>query len=243
MDESVHRSTASTAPALSRTLVADVMTTTVLAVGPDTPVTDVATVLHDGAVRAVPVLDGKGHLLGVVSEADVLATLDRPDHHGERPRHRPRHTRRTPPVPQIAARTARGLMSNPVVTVGPSTTVAAAARSMREHVVAWMPVVDADGRVLGVLGRSDVLAVFLRGDAAIRREVVEEVLGRMLVVDPARIAVEVADGVVTLTGELDTRVDVELAVRFVERLEGVVGIDDRLSCLVDHTLLDVAPLY
>ncbi len=243
MNESVHHSTARTAPELSRTVVADVMTTTVLSVGPDTPVTAIATVLHDGAVRAVPVLDGQGHLLGVVSEADVLATLDGPDHDGGRPRRRPRHTRRTPPVPQIGAGTARVLMSTPVVTVGPSTTVAAAARSMSERGVAWMPVVDADGRVLGVLGRSDLLAVFLRGDGAIRREVVEEVLGRMLMVDRTRIAVEVTDGVVTLTGQLDTRVDMELTVRFVERLEGVVEVRDRLSCLADHTLLDVAPLY
>ncbi|MCY7341178.1 MAG: BON domain-containing protein [Pseudonocardia sp.] len=106
-----------------------------------------------------------------------------------------------------------------------------------------MPVVDADGRMVVVLGRSDLLAVFLRRDGLIRREVVEEVLGRMLVVDPARIAIEVTDGIVTLTGELDTRVDVELAVRFVEHLEGVVGVEERLSCLADHTLLDVAPLY
>jgi CBS domain-containing protein len=67
--------------------------------------------------------------------------------------------------------------------------VAAAARSMRELAIAWMPVVDADGRMVGVLGRCDLLAVFLRGNAAIRREVVEEVLGRMLVVDPVGIAV------------------------------------------------------
>jgi hypothetical protein len=83
------------------------MTTTVLSVGPDTPVTAVATALHDGAVRAVPVLDGPGHLLGVVSEADVLATVERSDRAGERHRHRPRHTRRTPPVRRLGPQPSR----------------------------------------------------------------------------------------------------------------------------------------
>lgn len=54
-----------------RTTVGDVVTTSVIAVGPDTPFRQVATRLFAGAVRAVPVLDGDRRLLGVVSEADL----------------------------------------------------------------------------------------------------------------------------------------------------------------------------
>lgn len=234
-------------PTVHRTVVGDVMTTTVLSVGPATAVTEIAVVLYAGAVRAVPVLDEEGRLLGVVSEADVLATLPDTAPSEDHPwwRHRPRHIHRTPPPPKVGAGTARGLMTESVITVGATATVTSAARTMREHGLSWLPVVDADRRVVGVLSRSDLLAVFLRGDDAIRTEVVDEVLGRMVLVEPARVDVDVVDGVVTMTGEVDTRVDAVLAVRFVERLEGVVEVVDHLSFRVDDrdATLDVAPLY
>ena len=51
-------------------------------------------------------------------------------------------------------------------------------------------------------------------------------------------------GVVTLSGQLDTRADEELAVRFVERIEGVVAVVDRLTYRYDERLADtdIAPL-
>jgi CBS domain-containing protein len=230
-----------------RTTVGDVMTTGVLSVGPDAPFLEVATTLFTGAVRAVPVLDAEGLLLGVISEADLLASAERLDPVPDRPwwRHRPRHTGRPGPEGKAGASTARELMSAPAVTVAPTVTVAAAARTMREQHLSWLPVTDTEGRILGVLGRSDLLAVFLRDDEAIRAEVVDGVLVGMLLVDPKRVSVGVADGVVTLAGQLDTRTDAVLAVRFVERLEGVVGVVDRLTYAVDahDSDLDVAPLY
>jgi osmotically-inducible protein OsmY len=67
----------------------------------------------------------------------------------------------------------------------------------------------------------------------------------MLSVDPARVAVEVSGGVVTLDGELDTHADTELAVRLVERVEGVVTVVDRLRYRLDERLADavVHPLF
>ena len=135
-------------------------------------------------------------------------------------------------------------MTTPVTTIGPDVTVAHAARCMREHRLGWLPVVDDHGRLVGVLGRSDLLGVFSRPDAEIRDEVADEVFGRMLLVDPRRVDIAVDRGVVTLCGQLDTRADAELAVRFVERLEGVVAVVDRLTYRFDERLADtdVAPL-
>jgi CBS domain-containing protein len=232
---------------MRRTTVRDVMTTNVLSVGPDAPFRLIATTLFAGAVRAVPVLDADGLLLGVISEADLLVSAEHLDPVPDHPwwRHRPRHIGRPGPEVKAGGSTARELMSAPAVTVAPTATVAAAARAMREQRLSWLPVTDAEGRVLGVLGRSDLLAVFLRDDAAIRSEVVDGVLVGMLLVDPMRVSVGVVDGVVTVAGQLDTRTDAELAVRFIERLEGVVGVVDRLSYAVDarDADLDVAPLY
>jgi osmotically-inducible protein OsmY len=80
-----------------------------------------------------------------------------------------------------------------------------------------------------VLARSDLLVIFLRPDAAIQAEIVQDVLVGALVVDPNRVAVEVTDGVVTLTGELDTRADAEVAVAHTHGVEGVVDVVDRLT--------------
>jgi osmotically-inducible protein OsmY len=80
-----------------------------------------------------------------------------------------------------------------------------------------------------VLGRSDLLTVFLRSDTAIRSEVLEDVLAHAMVVEPERVAVDVVDGVVTLTGALDTHGDAEVAVALVSRIEGVVDVVDQLN--------------
>jgi hypothetical protein len=82
------------------------------------------------------------------------------------------------------------------------------------------------GPFVGVVGRSDLLTVFLRPDAEIRSE---EVLAGTLMVAPGRVSVDVVDGVVTLTGELDTQGDAEVAVEMVRRMEGVVDVVDELT--------------
>src|SRR4051812_34238324 len=100
-------------------------------------------------------------------------------------------------------------MTGFVEAVAPTTTVATAARLMVEHHLRWMPVCDEAGRVLGVIYRSDVLAVFLRDDASIRAELADEVLGA----DAHGVQVDVRDGVVTLAGEVATPLDAERLVR------------------------------
>jgi len=214
------------------------MTTDVVAVRPETSFVEVAGLLYTAAVRAVPVLDPDRHLLGVISEADLLVTAERGAPDRSERHHRRRYRWHPGPADKAGGLTAAALMTAAVVTVAAETTVAEAARTMRRQHVGWLPVVDDDGVVVGVLGRSDLLSVFLRDDSAIRTEIIDEVLGRMLLVDPSRVTVEVTDGVVTLTGELDTRADAVLAVRFVERLEGVVGVVDQLTYKVDERTAD-----
>jgi CBS domain-containing protein len=231
---------------MRRSTVRDVMTTSVLSVPVEAPFAEVARVLFAGGVRAVPVLDRDGTLLGVVSEGDLLATAERgdplPGQSG--PWQRLLRRRHTGDPGRPGATTAGELMTTPVTTIEPGATVAHAARCMREHRLGWLPVVDDHGRMVGVLGRSDLLGVFSRPDAEIRDEVADEVFGRMLLVDPRRVDIAVDRGVVTLCGQLDTRADAELAVRFVERLEGVVAVVDRLTYRFDERLADtdVAPL-
>ncbi|GAA2874887.1 CBS domain-containing protein [Pseudonocardia halophobica] len=214
-----------TAP-LRRTLVRDVMTTRVVSVPPEADFDEVAVVLTRNAVRAVPVLEGS-RLLGVVSEADLLRTAEFGDPAASYERFR----RADPARPA----TARALMSTAVVTVRPDASVAEAARRMREHGVGWLAVTEFHGaaeHVVGVLGRTDVLTVFLRDDAELRAEIVDGVLRPVLAEDADAVSVEVERGVVTLSGRLPRSGRARLATALVARLEGVVAVrgdlvDDR----------------
>ena len=230
---------------MRHTTVADVMSTNVISARPQDSFAHLTTLLRGAAIRAVPVVDDDGTLLGVVSEADLMAAVARPDGYEARRWWRPRHVRRQAPESKAGATTAAELMTTGVETVAPATRVSAAARAMLKHHLSWMPVCDEDRRVVGVLGRSDVLTVFVRDDASIRAEIVDDVLRSILLADPERILVEVDGGVVTLTGELDTRLDAQVAVRLIERLEGVVAVVDHLSFRTDERVADASatPMY
>ena len=230
---------------MRHTTFADVMSTNVISARPQDSFAHLTTLLRGAAIRAVPVVDDDGTLLGVVSEADLMAAVARPDGYEARRWWRPRHVRRQAPESKAGATTAAELMTTGVETVAPATRVSAAARAMLKHHLSWMPVCNEDRRVVGVLGRSDVLTVFVRDDASIRAEIVDDVLRSILLADPERVLVEVDGGVVTLTGELDTRLDAQVAVRLIERLEGVVAVVDHLRFRTDERVADAGatPMY
>ncbi|MGI5132848.1 CBS domain-containing protein [Pseudonocardia sp. CA-107938] len=220
-------------------VVSDVMTSAVVSVRPQDSFAEVARVLSAAAVRAVPVLSDAGTLLGVVSEADLMSAAARPAGTEPRPWWRPRHIHLRLPAHPADATTAEQLMSTSVETVRPWTRVAEAARRMRASSISWMPVTEPDGRVVGVLSRSDVLRVFLRDDAEIRAEIERDVLRRALRADPGQVRVDVTEGVVTLTGELGTHSAVEIARHLVRGMDGVVAIVDHLRFRVDDRRTDV----
>jgi len=204
-----------------RTTVSDVMATDVVTASPDASFAELARLLHGAGVRAVPIVDRTGVLMGVVSEADLMASAARPD--TAPGRWRARHVRRDQPEAKAGATTAAELMTPFVEAVAPTTTVATAARLMVERHLRWMPVCDAAGCVLGVVSRSDVLSIFLRDDESIRAEIADEVLGGRAV------QVDVHDGICSLAGEVRSRSDAEGLVRAVERVEGVVAVEDHLT--------------
>ncbi len=226
---------------MRHTPVADVMATELITASPDASFAHLAKLLHTAGVRAVPIVDPAGVLLGVVSEADLMASAARPD--TAPGRWRARHIRRDQPEAKAGATTAAELMTAFVEAVAPTTPVATAARLMVERHLRWMPVCDAAGCVVGVVSRSDVLTVFLRDDASIRAEVVDEVLNGAAVDDVAeadRLQVEVHEGIVTLTGDIATPADAERLVRATERVEGVVAVVDHLAHRVDERVADAA---
>lgn len=219
-------------------LVSDVMTRTVGAVRHRAAFKDIVHAMRQWHVSAVPVVDDEGRVVGVVSEADLLHKEELRDGDPDLPRagHAPTggslypRPRRLSDLGKAAAVEAEGLMTAPAVTVHGDTPLAQAARLMARHRVKRLPVVDAEGRLRGVVSRSDLLKVFLRDDADIAEEIRRDVVP-MLAPDsdgPVRdepVRVDVRKGVVTLTGRLRNTALVPVAARLARAVEGVVDVD------------------
>jgi CBS domain-containing protein len=216
-----------------RRRVREVMTTDVATVGEGAPFKHIVRVLAERRISAVPVLDAARRVVGVVPETDLLHKEEFPE--GPRgPRLLDDHRRRTARA-KAAGDTAAELMTAPAVTVGPEATVAEAAKLLQRHRIKRLPVVDDAGRLVGIASRSDLLKVFLRSDEDVRREIREGVLRHAMWVDPDSIGVEVRDGVVALSGPLELRSLIPIAVRLVHGVDGVVDVVDRLWFQVDDT--------
>jgi CBS-domain-containing membrane protein len=211
-----------------RSTVRDVMTTRVIWVRKDASFREMAVALREHRVSAFPVLDQGGKVVGVVSEADLLTKEALESEPEGMPGMITGMLRRKE---QEKARgvTAGDLMTSPPVIVRPDDTVEHAARLMYTRRVKRLPVVDAVGRLVGIISRADVLTVFDRSDSEIRAEVTREVLRDEFGVDPKDFKVRVKDGVVTLEGAPGTPVVGHEIVRRIRHVQGVVAVRDRLS--------------
>jgi osmotically-inducible protein OsmY len=90
-------------------------------------------------------------------------------------------------------------------------------------------VVDAAGRLLGIISRADVLAVFSRPDEEIRDEIVHRVLPAAVVTKAADFEVTVRDGIVTISGPPQSEHAARALLDAARHVEGVVAVRDRFS--------------
>jgi len=218
--------------------VRNVMSTHVVAVRKWASYKEIASTLRGQRVSAFPVIDDDSRVIGVVSEADLLTkeALDGviPGVFNGAFRHQEKA--------KAEAVTAGELMTSPAVTVGPDESVARAAQLMYGSRVKRLPVVDADGKLIGIVTRADVLAVYDRKDSDIRREITETVILAHHLCDPVRFTVTVTDGVVTLEGAPETHFVGHGIVEEVRHVEGVVAVRDRLAYPPSEDHFGPAPL-
>ncbi|MFH7598960.1 CBS domain-containing protein [Streptomyces racemochromogenes] len=207
----------------SRYTVSDVMTHTAIAIGREASYKEIVELMHQWKVSAVPVLEGEGRVVGVVSEADLLPKEE---------------FRRTEPVlpDQLEEASKAGgvlaeeLMSSPAVTVHADAPVAEAARIMARRHVKRLPVVDGVGMLEGVVSRSDLLKVFLRPDEELEEEIRLSVLTELT--PGTALDCVVQDGVVTVRGPVRDRALVPLLARAIRAVEGVVDVRMELDSTV-----------
>jgi CBS domain-containing protein len=208
-------------------LVSDVMTRAVVAVRREALSTEIGETMERWQVSAVPVLEAEDVVVGMVSEADLLPREELRDSDP----HRKGWMRSFGESATVGASTAEQLMSSPVVTVHPDETLAQAARTMARERVKLLPVVDGEGRLRGVVSRSDLLKVFLRSDDDLAEEVRREVVARLFPVTCGDVRVRVVNGVVTLSGRVDDTLLVPVAARLVRAVEGVVDVEWALEAV------------
>jgi CBS domain-containing protein len=210
--------------------VQDVMTTDVVCVRQTTPYKELVKLLATRRVSAVPVVDDRGRVLGVVSEADLLLKREQPAQPLVQLLSAPRRRRERA---KAQATVAAQLMSRPAITIDPQATLAAAARRLHASGVKRLPVVDAGGRLVGIVSRPDLLKGFLRSDEELHGEIVEDVIFGDLFMGPDRFDVHVKDGVVVLQGSCERRSLIPVVVRAVAAVDGVVRVENRLGYDID----------
>jgi CBS domain-containing protein len=219
----------------------DVMTTDVVSVGPEATVAEIAALLIERRISAVPVLD-RGKLVGIVSEGDLMR---RPETDTE-PGASPWLSLFTGPgvVPDSFAKThgmtAREVMTRDLVTVEPDTTLDEVARLLESRRIKRVPVVEG-GRLVGILSRANLLhgLVARRGseegveDAAGRdrriRAQVQEVLQKNPWLERGHMNLVVSDGVVHVWGIVRSDEHRDALHAALRAIPGVKGIEDHLS--------------
>jgi CBS domain-containing protein len=140
---------------------ADIMTTSVKTARPDAPVSEVARLLSDNGISAVPVCNDQGQVLGMLSEGDLLRPVGQ-----ESARKRSwwlnllaEGTDLAPTFLEsisVENQRARNLMVGPVITASAETTVPELADLLVRHHIKRLPILR-DGKLIGIVSRADLV--------------------------------------------------------------------------------------
>lgn len=205
-------------------LVCDLMTREVVVARPETTFRELVRLIEENHIHALPVVDDLGRVLGMVSESDLLKD------ELTAPHARTRLERRVPVRP--AGVVAGEIMTSPAVTIDPGQTLSQAARVLHQRHIGRLPVVEQDGRLIGIVTRSDLLTVYLRSDEAL----LVAVLAAIAAVDDSpspTISATVQDGVAVLAGSARLRSQVLVVSDVVRWVPGIVRVEVRVAAAHD----------
>lgn len=224
-------------------LAKDVMSRSLLTVGPDTEVPEIARMLLEWRVSAAPVLDDAGRLVGIVSEGDLMR---RPES-GTLRRRSWWLTLLTSPTEQARGytrshgRRARDVMSREVVTVTPDTPLNEIANLLERRRIKRVPVLD-EGRLVGIVSRANLLQGLVAqregpAPSAADRDIQAALLAAL---DEAGVRtrfvnVVVAEGIAHLWGAVESPEEKDAARVAAENTAGVRRVEDNLGVLPPGT--------
>ena len=219
--------------------VGDVMTARVHVATPVTPFKILVRLIEENKVSAIPIVDQQGIPLGIVSEADLLLKERRQELEGAT--NLLHFRRQARDRAKAEGMVASALMTSPPLSIAADATLTEAARLMQERNVRRLIVVDKNGRIAGIVSRSDLLQVFLRNDEDLREEIVTNVVPSIILDQPEDVGVEVSYNVVTLHGEVDRKSDSEILERLISEVDGVVQVLNVMSYRWDDSKVQPSP--
>jgi CBS domain-containing protein len=218
--------------------VSDAMTPQVISVTPTATILDAARLMLENHVSGLPVIDGHGKLVGMVSEKDLLR---RPEIGTERQRSPWLDAFLGPAEAAAAYVQSHGMkigevMTTLVVSIGREATLDEAVQLMETHDVKRLPVVD-QGRVIGIISRADLLRALVgvlsslspssQEDAAMRERILQDI-GKQSWSAGALVDVVVRNGVAVLWGSISDMAQREALKVLVESTSGVNTVEDHL---------------
>jgi CBS domain-containing protein len=216
--------------------VKELMSREVVWVNPSCSVWHAAQIMLDLRVSGLPVVDDNGRLIGILTEGDLLRRIElgtvRPDDGG--PADATPEERSSSYVKQHSWKVADVMTGNVVVAME-ETPVSEAVTMMSRHGIGRLPVLR-DGRLAGILSRHDVLRIIASarpsdvasGDANLRLSILARISDNPLLRN-ARIAVTVSNGLVDLSGTLESDHLRDVVRVLAERLRGVAGVRDHMQ--------------
>ena len=219
-------------------LAKDVMTTAVLTVTPETDVGEIAGLMLDSHISAVPVIDADGSLVGIVSEGDLIHRAE------SETRRRPSWWLRLLATPEEPAerylrefgRRGRDVMTKGVISVAPDTPLTEIAALLEKHHIKRVTVLEG-GKLVGIVSRANLLrgvATWQKPsgvrveDSALRAQLLAALNEAELPMH--LINVTVTGGVVEIWGVVDTEIQIDAARAAAEATAGVVRLESHLVC-------------
>ena len=135
--------------------VQDVMTRDVVTIGKEADINEAARLLSEDRISGLPVVDDDSHVIGVVSEADILSMTGMKKGHTFKDI--VRHLLGEPMPERKEGGIVEDIMSSPAITTTPDTDIAEVARVLDDRRIKRLPVVDEQGRLLGIVSRADIV--------------------------------------------------------------------------------------
>jgi CBS domain-containing protein len=220
--------------------VRDVMTRQVVTARPEMSLRDLALLMSEHRISGMPVLDGMGNVVGIVSEADILAKerSHEPVHgsglswlFGERgaPDELRRH----------AATTVGEAMTTPAITIDQDRPLREAAAMMLDRGVNRLPV-TANGLLAGILSRADLVRAYIRRDEEALATIRDQVIRKTMWLDPDDMILDVHEGVARIAGTVDRQSTSAIIERLVSLVDGIDLVVNDLRWELDDSELPPA---
>ena len=219
----------------------DVMVMNVITVGPEASVREVANILFKNRISALPVVDEREALVGIISEGDLgrRAELETDYRRSWWLEVFSRKNKENLAIEYVKshARKVKDLMTRKVITAGPGTSLRGIAALLERNRIKRVPIV-AKGKVVGIVSRAnliqalaaarnDVLPPQRVNDAALREKIFSRLKSEPWA-KPSLVNVTVSDGTVDLWGVVESPAEKQALRVAVQVTPGVKAVNDNL---------------